>query len=191
MRSSVHPPRARPLRRRERIERGSVLISIITAHLLVLLWLATRPPRFGRGSRPYLGLGRQACSNPANRPEAPACDRITGPSNHPSKPASHANRATKLVASRRGRWLCACGTLSRGHCQRSCGDGRTCGTSARLPDGGGCGDAVERRVAGKCFRINRRSGNPVASSGCRAGGHRGLPRMSSRAHERSAIYRDP
>ena len=32
------------MRRRERIERGSVLIAIIAIHLLLLLWLVTRPP---------------------------------------------------------------------------------------------------------------------------------------------------
>lgn len=44
MRSLVPPPWAPPLRRRERIERGSVLIAIISVHLLLLLWLVTRPP---------------------------------------------------------------------------------------------------------------------------------------------------
>ena len=43
MRSTIPPLRAPPLHRPERVERGSVLIAIITVHLLVLLWLFTRP----------------------------------------------------------------------------------------------------------------------------------------------------
>ncbi len=43
MRSTIPPLRAPPLRQPERVERGSVLIAIITVHLLVLLWLFTRP----------------------------------------------------------------------------------------------------------------------------------------------------
>ena len=44
MRYSISPQRTRSSDRRERIGRGSLLTAIITIHLLVLLWLLTRPP---------------------------------------------------------------------------------------------------------------------------------------------------
>ena len=56
MRSFVPPPWAQTQRRRERFQRAALLIAIIAIHLLLLLWLITRPPTVPTVRDPGTGL---------------------------------------------------------------------------------------------------------------------------------------
>ena len=77
MRSSTPGLRNPLMRPRERIERGSLLAAIITVHLLLLLWLVTRPPSVrpdpdrGRGlTLIALSAGANAAT-PTTKPKPP------------------------------------------------------------------------------------------------------------------------
>jgi hypothetical protein len=154
MRSSTPGLRNPLMRPRERIERGSLLAAIITVHLLLLLWLVTRPPSVRPDPDRGRGLTLISLSAGANAATPTTKTKPPPPTVIPVRDLSSA-------------------------------------IAARLPDVGRCGDAVERRVAGKCSGIGRYAGNAVASSGSRAGNRRCVARLSRSAHRRSAVSCDP